>query len=88
MRTTCIFVSAVSAALVALTDAELPDALRILAASYGHAGATEKALATALRLQRVSPVLSLSSLRETLGPYGEADFRRYYEGLRLAGLPE
>jgi adenylate cyclase len=79
---------AVSAALVALTDAELPDALRILAASYGHAGASEKALATVSRLQRVSPALSLSTLRETLGPYGEGDFHRYYEGLRLAGLPE
>ena len=79
---------AVSAALAALTNSERPEALRILAASYGHAGQTEEALAAVSRLRKADPVLRLSTLRQTLGPYRETGFQRYYEGLRLAGLPE
>ena len=80
--------AAVSSALESLIHIEMADALRVLVASCGWMGAVEKARRAMRRLQAVDFVLRLSTLRQTLGPYREAGFRRYDEGLRLAGLPE
>jgi hypothetical protein len=71
---------------------ELPDlhvALRIVAASNALGGRMEEAKDACMRLQQLSPALSVANLRDSLGPYRRPeDLARYEEGLRKAGLPE
>jgi len=63
-------------------------AIRNIAASSalsGHLDEAQKALA---RVRRLDPELRLSNLKNRVGPYRPADFARFAEGMRLAGLPE
>ena len=77
-------------ATIALRDA--PDhhnALRISAASNALAGRLELAGNLVTRLRQVDPVLRLSNLQRSQGPYRRPeDTARYQEALRKAGLPE
>jgi tetratricopeptide (TPR) repeat protein len=63
--------------------------LRIDAASNAMAGRPEHAHKTMARLRQLNPTLSVSSLKDVVGPYQRVeDLSRYEEGLRQAGLPE
>jgi hypothetical protein len=80
---------AASWAAMALQDRpDFQPGLRIAAASNAMAGRSEQACKTVARLRQLNPVLSVSNLKDVLGPYRAEDLARYEEGLRRAGLPE
>jgi hypothetical protein len=63
--------------------------LRIAAASHAMAGRPEQAYKAVARLRLLNPTLRVSTLKDVLGPFRQAeDLLRYEEGLRRAGLPE
>jgi tetratricopeptide (TPR) repeat protein len=67
----------------------LQPGLRIAAASNAMAGRPEQAHKAVARLRQLNPALDVSTLKDVLGPYRQAeDLSRYEEGLRQAGLPE
>ncbi len=84
------FDEAASWATTALREA--PDhhnALRISAASNALTGRLDRAQSAIARLRQVDPVLRLSNLQGSQGPYRRAeDTARYENALRKAGLPE
>jgi TolB-like protein len=59
-----------------------------MAASAALAGRTEEACKGMARLRQLEPELRLSNLRDFLTLRRSADFTKWEEGLRLAGLPE
>jgi adenylate cyclase len=62
---------------------------RIAAASHALAGNAEQAQAACARLQELEPQLRVGNFRDVIAPYRRpADFARWEEGLRKAGLPE
>jgi tetratricopeptide (TPR) repeat protein len=63
-------------------------ALRVGAASAAFAGRKDAAQRLVGQLQAIDPDFRVSRLGEVLGPYKQASFDKYAEGLRLAGLPE
>jgi TolB-like protein len=70
---------------------ELPDwgpALRMAAASDASAERMDSAKKIMVRVRQLDPTLSISNLRDVIGPYSPDDFAKYAEGLRKAGLPE
>jgi adenylate cyclase len=67
----------------------LQPGLRIAAASHAMAGRPEQAHKAVARLRHLNPDLCVTTLKDVLGPYRQAeDLSRYEEGLRQAGLPE
>ena len=48
----------------------------------------EQAHKAVARLRQLNPTLSVSTLKDVLGPWRAEDLSRYEEGLRQAGLPE
>jgi tetratricopeptide (TPR) repeat protein len=81
---------AASWAAMALQDnADYQPGLRIAAASNSMAGRPEQAHKAVARLRLLNPTLRVSTLKDVLGPFRQAeDLLRYEEGLRGAGLPE
>jgi hypothetical protein len=75
---------------MALQDnADYQPGLRIAAASNSMAGRSEQAHKAVARLRLLNPTLRVSTLKDVLGPFRQAeDLLRYEEGLRRAGLPE
>jgi adenylate cyclase len=70
---------------------EWPDSLpplRIAAASEASAGRLDNAKRIMARMRQIDPTRSISNLTDAFGPYGPAEFARYAEALRKAGLPE
>jgi TolB-like protein len=63
-------------------------AIRNLAASSALCGHLEQAQSALARARDLDPGLRISSLKDRVGPYRPADFARFAEGMRLAGLPE
>ena len=84
------YAEAASWAAMALQDnADYQPGLRIAAASNALAGRPEQAHKAVARLRLLNPTLSVSTLKDVLGPFRRAeDLLRYEEGLRQAGLPE
>jgi adenylate cyclase len=65
------------------------NALRTAAASHALAGRLEQAQKALARLRQLDPVLRISNVRDSHGPYQRPeDLTRIEEGLRKAGLPE
>jgi hypothetical protein len=63
--------------------------LRIAAAGNAVAGRPQQAHQVVARLRQVNPALSVSTLKDVVGPYRRAeDLSRFEEALRQAGLPE
>jgi adenylate cyclase len=60
----------------------------LLAASYGQMGLTDEAREAWRELLRVNPGYSIEQRRKVLPYKNPADFERFVEGLRKAGLPE
>jgi len=81
---------AASFAAMALQDnPDFQPGLRIYAASTSMAGRLEQARKAVARLRQVNPSLRVSTLKNVLGPYRNAeDLARYEHGLRKADLPE
>jgi TolB-like protein/class 3 adenylate cyclase len=81
---------AASGAAMALQDnPDFQPGLRIVAAGNAMAGRPEQAHKAMARLRQLNPALRVSTLKNVLGPYRQAeDLSRYEEGLRQAGLPE
>jgi TolB-like protein len=63
-------------------------ALRLAAASNARCGRLNEAQSAIARAQHFDPNLRISNLRDRVGPYRPADFARFSESLRMAGLPE
>ncbi len=62
---------------------------RALASASAHLGRMEAAREAVAAILRLSPEDSLSANRARMIGYGDTEAtRRYFEGLRLAGLPE
>jgi adenylate cyclase len=77
------------AAMTLQDNSDFQPGLRIAAASNAMAGRLEQAHLAVASLREVNPTLSVSNLKNVLGPYRLAeDLSRYEEGLRKAGLPE
>src|SRR6202049_2624063 len=74
--------------LIADVQGATPPALYIAAAGNALAGHGEEASKAVTRLRQLDPSLSISNLREVLGPYRPEDLAKYEAGLRKAGLPE
>jgi adenylate cyclase len=67
----------------------LQPGLRIAAATNAMAARPEQAYKALVRLRQLNPALRVSTLKDVLGPYRQAeDLSRYEQGLRQAGLPE
>ena len=62
--------------------------LRIAAASLAFEDRTDEAEACVEKLLRIDPSLTVSNVKETLGPYRPNLLAKFEEGLRKAGLPE
>jgi TolB-like protein len=63
--------------------------LRIAAVSNAYAGRREQARKAVARIRLLDPGMRLSNLRERIGIFRRpADYKKYAEGLRMAGLPE
>jgi len=60
----------------------------LLAASYGQMGLNDEAREAWRELLRVNPRYSIEQRRKVLPHKNPADFERFVEGLRKAGLPE
>ena len=69
-------------------QADLLNALRIGAASNALLGNMEEAREMVARLEQHHPMLRLSNLKNTLGPYPIVFVEKYIQGLRSAGFPE
>src|SRR5262249_48980303 len=63
-------------------------AIRNLAASSALSGRLDEAQKAVARARNLDPDLRISNLRDRVGPFRPADFARFAEGMRLAGLPE
>ena len=63
-------------------------AIRNIAASSALSGRLDEAQKALSRVRSLDPELRLSNLKNRIGPYRPADFARFAEGMRLAGLPE
>jgi tetratricopeptide (TPR) repeat protein len=59
----------------------------LLAACYGHLGRVEEAQAQWQELMRINPGYSVEHRRRLLHYKDPADFQRFVDGLRKAGLP-
>jgi len=69
-------------------EPETHSTLRVGAAAAAMAGKVEEARRLCARLRVVDPTLSLSNLREVMGPYRDPRHPALFaEGLRRAGLP-
>lgn len=67
---------------------DYPSLYRTLAAAYGHLGRREDASVMLSQLLRLLPDETISAIRKR-SPFVDAPGpQRYFEGLRLAGLPE
>ncbi|MDX8495976.1 BTAD domain-containing putative transcriptional regulator [Mesorhizobium sp. VK22B] len=62
--------------------------LRVAAASNAMAGRQNAASKHIARSRQLDPELTLSNLKHRVGPIRPAYFTKYFEALRLAGLPE
>ncbi|RWC16875.1 MAG: adenylate cyclase [Mesorhizobium sp.] len=62
--------------------------LRVAAASNAMAGRRDAASKYIARSRQLDPELTLSNLKHRVGPIRPAYFAKYFEALRLAGLPE
>jgi adenylate cyclase len=69
-------------------DPDFTTPLRIIVASYALAGNIQQAKAACARLRALEPLLRVSNFRDLMAPFRPADFAKWEEGLRLAGLPE
>jgi TolB-like protein len=63
-------------------------ALRNLAANCALSGRLDEARQAITQARLLDPDLRLSNLKDRIGPFRPADYARFAEGLRLAGLPE
>jgi tetratricopeptide (TPR) repeat protein len=63
-------------------------ALRIAAASNAAAGRLAQAQAFSARALRIDPTLSLSNLKQRIGPLLPDRFAKYAEALSHAGVPD
>jgi len=63
-------------------------AVRNLAASSALSEHLDEAQKAVARARHLDPDLRISNLRDRVGPFRPADFARFAEGMRLAGLPE
>lgn len=63
-------------------------ATRILLSAYGHLAMWEEATRLLARLADLAPGMTISHVRNILPFADTPSTRRYFEGLRLAGLPE
>lgn len=63
-------------------------AVALAAASHALAGRPDEARRYMQRLRQLDPTLSVSNLRDWLPIHRPDDFKRFADGLRLAGLPE
>jgi tetratricopeptide (TPR) repeat protein len=63
-------------------------ALRNLAANSALSGRLDEARQAITQARLLDPDLRLSNLKDRIGPFRPADYARFAEGLRLAGLPE
>jgi tetratricopeptide (TPR) repeat protein len=63
-------------------------AIRNLAASSALDGQLDQANAALVRALELDPELRISNLKDRVGPYRAADFAKFCEGMRLAGLRE
>jgi tetratricopeptide (TPR) repeat protein len=61
---------------------------RVLAANSALYGRLDEAQKAITQARRLVPDLRLSNLKDRIGPFRPADYARFAEGLRLAGLPE
>ena len=81
-----------AAAWAALALRHAPDhhnALRINAAANALIGQLERAGNSIARLRQLDPILRVSNLQRSQGPYRRAEYTaRYEEALRKAGLPK
>ncbi|ROM94611.1 winged helix-turn-helix domain-containing protein [Pseudomonas brassicacearum] len=60
----------------------------LVAASHALSGRMDKARLAMQRLRELDPTLRLSNLKDWLPIQRPEDFTRFFDGLRLAGLPE
>ena len=65
-----------------------PPAARVAAASHALAGRLERAQNAMARLRQLDPALRVSNISDVINLRRPADFARYAEALRKAGLPE
>jgi hypothetical protein len=79
---------AVSWAMKSVAARDDIDGMRVLAAALGHLGRNDQARVTIEKLQKLDPILRVSSVERVLGPYRAERLERYRAGLRKAGLPE
>jgi TolB-like protein len=63
-------------------------ATRLAAASLALDGQLDRAQAAVARALELDPELRLSNLEDRVGPFRPADFARYKDALRIAGLPD
>jgi adenylate cyclase len=69
-------------------DPDFSTPWRIAVASHALAGRIEEAKAACARLRQLEPQLRVGNFRDLMGPLRPADFAKWEEGLRIAGLPE
>jgi len=83
------FDAAVSSAKKALLfNPRYTPGLRFLAAALARLGRREEAAASVQRLLRIEPRLTLSNLRARMMFMDESVWKKFADGLQLAGLPE
>jgi hypothetical protein len=71
-----------------LLRADFLAAFRLVAASNALAGRLDKAREAVAHALQLDHGQRLPNLRDRVGPLRDADFAKYAEALRLAGLPE
>jgi TolB-like protein len=69
-------------------DPDFATPWRIAVASHALAGNLEQARTACEHLRKLEPLLRVSNFRDLMAPLRPADFARWEEGLRMAGLPE
>jgi adenylate cyclase len=69
-------------------DPDFATPWRIAVASHALAGHREEAKTACARLRQLEPRLRISNFRDLMLPLRPADFAKWEEGLRKAGLPE
>lgn len=70
------------------TTRAFPTTYRALAAAYAHMGRRKEATAAVAQLYSLVPGEAVSALRKRANYADTPGTRRYFDGLRLAGLPE